>query len=143
MRKFRPPCSTGSCGRRLTRASTASASKGTCPPTTPCCCWPTAPAGSELPRKRQTNSSGRSAPSTPPDLLRLDKLQRRRIDAVALVRRRRPVVEDVTQVGVAVAAEQFRPHGEPAAILGGGDRLRVDRRPKARPASAGLELRLR
>ena len=67
-------------------------------------------------------------------------MQRCRIHAVAQAGRRRPVVEDVAQVGIAAAAQRLDANHAEAAVLalhdvGGGDRL-----PEARPAGAGIEL---
>src|SRR5262245_38995904 len=51
------------------------------------------------------------------ELLLRDEPQRRAVDAVALSRRRRPVVEDVAEMAVRVAAAHLGAHREPAAVF--------------------------
>ena len=74
------------------------------------------------------------------ELLDRDEAERRRVDAVAQPRRRRPVVEDVTQVGVAVLGAHLGPRREQLAILATDDVFVLERPREARPAGARVEL---
>ena len=69
--------------------------------------------------------------------------QRLGVHAVAQSRRPRPVVEDVPEVAVAAGAEDLDPPHAVAAVLFGDDVLVGDRLEEARPAGAGIELRVR
>src|SRR5439155_16229151 len=66
--------------------------------------------------------------------------QRRRVDAVALAGRLRPVVEDVTEVAAAGAAEDLRAPHEQAVVGAQLDGRRHRRLNEARPAGPGFEL---
>src|SRR6202023_2842852 len=68
--------------------------------------------------------------------------QRQRVDAVALARRGRAVVEHVPEVGPAVLAEDFGPAHEEAVVRPELDRLQVRRLVKAGPPGARFELGL-
>src|SRR5450432_560271 len=69
--------------------------------------------------------------------------QRRRIDAVAKARGRRPILKHVAQVRVALAAQRFHALHEQAGIGLGADVFLGGGRPETRPAGARLELFLR
>ena len=60
------------------------------------------------------------------------------IHAVALPSRLGPVVEHVAEMTAAAPAMQFRSWNEQAVIVRGADSV-LDRREKARPASAAIE----
>src|SRR4029077_5695942 len=60
------------------------------------------------------------------------------IHAVALPSRLGPVVEHVAEMSAAAPAMHFRSWNEQAVIVGGADSV-LDRREKARPASAAIE----
>src|SRR5205807_7587959 len=66
--------------------------------------------------------------------------QRRGVDAVAKARRRRPVGEDVAEVGIAARAAHFGAHHAVGAVGDLLDRSAFDRLPERRPARPGLEL---
>src|SRR5882724_3973074 len=70
------------------------------------------------------------------------QFQRDGIHAVAQAGRSRTIPEDMTQVSVTAAAEDFRSPHEPAAVGAKRDVVLVDRLEEARPAGAGIELRL-
>src|SRR5574341_1888995 len=72
--------------------------------------------------------------------LRFGLLQRRGVDAVSQSRWLRYVREDVAQVGVAAAAEDFGAAHEEAAVVLGGDRVGGHGLVEAGPAGAGVEL---
>lgn len=76
-------------------------------------------------------------------VLSLDKLKGSGIQAIAQSRRLRPVLEDMAQMGIALAAEYLCPeHGE--AVIGlGVDVCLVRRGVEARPAGPGVELGVR
>src|SRR5580692_9264362 len=76
-----------------------------------------------------------------PSSLRLE-IQRHAVDAIAQVRRRRAIVEDVAEMAAAAAAVHLGALHAPAAVGGGIDRawLRIV---EARPAGAALEFLLR
>lgn len=65
------------------------------------------------------------------------------IDAVAQLRRRWTVVEQMAEVGATPAAHHFYPAHKEAMILFGFDILPRGRRPETGPTGAGIELRLR
>src|SRR5262245_42831947 len=67
--------------------------------------------------------------------------QRRRVHAIPLPRRLRAVVEDVPEVRVAAAAHDLGAAHEPAVVRVLGHAALRHRRPEARPAGAGVELR--
>src|SRR4051794_36288313 len=73
----------------------------------------------------------------------LVELERRRVDAVAQARRLRPVLEDVAQVGIAVAAHHFRAAHPEAVVRLLGDVLPGYRLVEAGPARARFELGIR
>lgn len=75
-----------------------------------------------------------------PSLLILLQLQRRRINAVAQPGRRRAVGEDMTEMGAAVVAGDFRAQHAEAAVDVFVDQFFIVRRVKTRPAAAGIEL---
>src|SRR5262245_22571533 len=83
------------------------------------------------------------SPLPTPHILLLHKLQRGRSDAVAQSGRLRPVVEDVTEMGVAAAAQDFDAAHAVAVIGFGRDVLFRSRLPEAGPASARIEFCLR
>src|SRR5579871_227719 len=68
--------------------------------------------------------------------------QRRRVHAIAQVRRRRAVVEHVTQVRVAAAAKDFCANAETEIALR-GDVLLSDRLIETRPSGSRFKLGLR
>src|SRR5437868_1274208 len=70
------------------------------------------------------------------------KIERHAVHAVALSGRLRTVVENVAEVAAAAAAMNFGSCHEKAAVALGFDRL-VERRPKAWPAGATVELSVR
>ena len=67
------------------------------------------------------------------------KLEGCRVHAVTQARRRRPVVEQMAQVGTASRAENFRPHHEEGPVRGGSDILRGNRSGKTGPPSARIK----
>src|SRR2546430_15263433 len=71
------------------------------------------------------------------------QLERHGVDAVALARRRRTVVEDVAKVRPAVAAEDLGTAHEEAVVRAQLHRFQVGRLIKAGPAGTRLEFRLR
>src|SRR5205085_10935157 len=74
----------------------------------------------------------------------LDQLERRRVDAIAQTGwLLRGVVEDVTEVGVALAAKDFRPRSKQLAVLFLGDVLCDRRLIEAGPTGPRFEFRLR
>ncbi len=73
-------------------------------------------------------------------VLSRDEAQRGGVHAVAHAGGRRAVVEDVTQVGVAVPAAHLRARHEEAAVRPFDDVVRFERPGEARPAGAGLIL---
>src|SRR5436190_8037220 len=74
-----------------------------------------------------------------PLLLRLVKLERAGVDAVAQAGRLGTIFEDVAEVAAAAGALQL---GAAAIGIGRGLDVVVDERPEARPARAGIELRV-
>jgi hypothetical protein len=68
------------------------------------------------------------------------KAERGGVDAVAQAGGRGAVVEDVGQVGVALAAQRLGAAHEQAVIGLGAHVLRGGRRPETRPAGTGLKL---
>src|SRR5581483_3935420 len=79
------------------------------------------------PRRRRKRGSGRF-------------LQGRRVDAVALPRWRRSVLEDVTEVAAALAAVDLDALHRVRGVALGGDRPGIGRAREAGPARAALEL---
>src|SRR5690606_18631041 len=71
------------------------------------------------------------------------EVERRRVDAVALSGRSRAVIKQVPQMRAAVRAAHLGADHPVAAVLAQLDVLLIDRIPEARPAAAGLVLRLR
>src|SRR3954452_8693780 len=71
------------------------------------------------------------------------QLERDRVDAPALARRTRAVVEHVAEMRAAAAAEHLRAGHPVGAVLARLDRLGDRRLGEARPAGAGVELRVR
>jgi len=71
------------------------------------------------------------------------QLQRHRIDTVAKACWTRPVREQMTQVGAAMAAHDFRTAHSVGGVFLGFDVLLADGCIKARPAGAGFKLRIR
>src|SRR2546429_3270438 len=71
------------------------------------------------------------------------QLERHGVDAVALARRRRTVVEDVAKVRPTVAAEDLGTAHEEAVVRAQLHRFQVGRLVKAGPAGTRLEFRLR
>src|SRR6185437_2041549 len=69
------------------------------------------------------------------------ELQRDTIDAIAQMRRRRAVIENMAEMAAAIGAMHFGAHHAVSAIGGGLDRAR-DRIVEARPAGAALEFAL-
>src|SRR5918992_6033932 len=57
--------------------------------------------------------------------------------------RRRSVIKDMPQVGIATAAEHFGPPHAKSAVIFGSDTFPGNRRPKTWPARSGIEFRLR
>ena len=72
-------------------------------------------------------------------LVALSKIQRDRVDAVALVRGRRAVIEDMAEVPVAAGAKNFRAHHEEAPIRLRAHGTLLRRRVEARPTGTGVE----
>src|SRR6185295_12310920 len=70
----------------------------------------------------------------------LVEAQRATVDAVALSGRARPIVEDVTEVRVAVLADDLGAAHEEASVFAQLDVLEVHRLGEAGPAGAGVEL---
>src|SRR5271168_545309 len=70
------------------------------------------------------------------------ELQRDGVDAVAQSCRRRPVREDMAEMGVAGRAQDFRPDHAEAAIRVLGDIGRDGGGGEAGPAAAGVEFRV-
>src|SRR5689334_19153953 len=68
------------------------------------------------------------------------ELQRNRIEAVALVRRRRPIGENVTEMPVAACAANFGAHHSMTLIHDFRDVRRIERLIETRPARARFEL---
>src|SRR6202158_6392826 len=68
------------------------------------------------------------------------ELQRASIHAIALSRRIRPIVKDMTEMGLASGAAHLRPAHEHRAILLLGNGALRGRGIKARPAAAGIVL---
>src|SRR5712691_5743391 len=90
-------------------------------------------------------ATARSAPSTNRIMALFSRsglveFQGRAVHAIPKARRLGPVVEHVAEVASAAPAVGLRARHEEAPIGGGADRP-VDRRPKARPAGAAVELR--
>lgn len=73
------------------------------------------------------------------DLLVLT-LEGRGVDAVALVRRPRTIVEYVSQVGITLGAENLGTAHKKALVRFGADVLALHRLGEARPARAGIKL---
>src|SRR3990172_7713286 len=73
-------------------------------------------------------------------LLRLVELERSGIDAIAQIRRRRTVLKEMAQVGVAFATENFGAPHEQAVVRLGFDLVLSNRGPEARPAGVRIEL---
>src|SRR4029077_14783579 len=71
-----------------------------------------------------------------------DELHGSRVHAVAQPRRLRAVLEDVAEMAAAARADDLDPAHEPGVVDVLVDRLLVDGGPEARPARAGLELRV-
>src|SRR6185312_212286 len=67
--------------------------------------------------------------------------QRCRVEAVAQAGRRRPILEDMAEMGFAAAAQDFGAGHEEAAVGFGCHALGADRRREARPARARIEFR--
>src|SRR4051794_30227020 len=70
-------------------------------------------------------------------------LKRERVDAPAQAGRRRPIREDVPQVRVAGRAQRLLAGHAVGGVALDVDRVLGDRLEEARPAGAGLELRVR
>src|SRR5580704_918490 len=75
--------------------------------------------------------------------LLLLEVQRRRIHAIAQLRRLRTIVEDVPQMRAALAAHRFDAPHPVAVVFFGLDVVFRHRRIEARPAAAGIVFRLR
>src|SRR6202011_4762650 len=71
------------------------------------------------------------------------KVERGAVHAIAQPGRLRPVGEDVAEMGLARRAADLGAAREPRAVVVLAHRLAVNRRIEARPAGAGLELRVR
>src|SRR5271166_1001873 len=71
-----------------------------------------------------------------------DEFEADRVHAVAQTGRRRPVVEDVTEMGAADRADDFGPPHEEAVVGAGRNASRRDRLPEARPSGAGFKFGL-
>src|SRR3972149_6036326 len=94
-------------------------------------------------KKKGGGGGGEPPPSSPTQCLPRLKVQRAGIDAVALSRGFRPVVEDVPQVGVALGAQRLDAAHPVAQVVFGTYRLRAHRLPETGPAGAGLIFRVR
>ena len=70
------------------------------------------------------------------------KIERHAVHAVALAGRLGTIVENMAEMAAAAAAMNFGSCHEEAAVCLGFDRL-VERRPKARPSGAAVELGVR
>src|SRR5207247_7965125 len=62
------------------------------------------------------------------------------VHAIALAGRGGTIVEHVTQVGVATAANHFRARAEPATVFQQSAIVFIDRLPEARPAGSRIKL---
>src|SRR5678815_991289 len=69
-----------------------------------------------------------------------NKLQGRRVHTIAQITRRRPIIEEVSEVGIAFLGAQFRAHHVVALIHALRNMLRRDRLGEAGPAGTAIEL---
>ncbi len=73
----------------------------------------------------------------------MNETQRRGIQTIAFPGGRRPIVEHVAQMRIALAAANFRPFQAEARIVAGDDIFGGNRSPETRPAGVGIEFLLR
>ncbi len=73
----------------------------------------------------------------------MNEAKRGGVQAIAFAGGRWTVVEDMAEVSVALAAEDFGAHQAEAKIRRGGDVRKRDRRPETGPTGIGIELLLR
>src|SRR5690606_29052050 len=91
------------------------------------------------PRPRSLAGGARCGPEA--SSLRLEA-QRGRVDAITQARRARPIGEHVAEMSAATRASHFLAHPAVRAVLVRAERFLPDRLVEARPAGAGVVLRL-